>query len=94
MTRVVHIDQSVPQHISIIADLSYGWQCLYEYVPHMQDEIKKDPKSALLLKAMFMKLSSIMDAPLVRIIQAGSPDLLSVSKYLSLIHISEPTRPY
>ena len=49
----------------------------------MQAEIKKDPNNALLLKATFMKLSSIMDAPLVRIIQSNSPDMLSVSKYYS-----------
>ena len=30
-----------------------------------------------------MKLSSILDAPMVRIVQANSPDMLSVSKYYS-----------
>ena len=30
-----------------------------------------------------MKLRSIMDAPMVRIIQANSQDMLSVSKYYS-----------
>lgn len=49
----------------------------------MQDKIKKDPSSALLLKASFMKLSSIMNAPMVRIIQSNSPDFVSVSKYYS-----------
>ena len=53
----------------------------------MQDEIKKNPKNALLLKATFMKLSSIMDAPMVRIIQANSEDMMSVSKYYSSLMI-------
>jgi len=44
---------------------------------------KRDPKNAILLKATFMKLSSIMDAPLVRIIEANSPDMESVSKFYS-----------
>ena len=44
---------------------------------------QKDPSTALLLKATFMKLSSIMNAPMVRIIQANSQDFVSVSKYYS-----------
>ena len=49
----------------------------------MFDLKKRDPKNAILLKATFMKLSSIMDAPLVRIIEANSPDMESVSKFYS-----------
>jgi WASH complex subunit strumpellin len=37
----------------------------------------------LLLRATFMKLASILDAPLVRINQAQSPDLESVAEYFS-----------
>ena len=53
----------------------------------MQNEIKKNPQNAMLLKSTFMKLSSIMDSPLVRIIQADSKDLISVSKYYSSLMI-------
>ena len=64
-------------------DFSYAWQCIKDYRDLMQERIKNDPNSALLLRATFMKLSSILDVPMVRIIQANSPDTLSVSKYYS-----------
>ena len=60
---------------------------MWEYLPFMQNEIKKNPQNAMLLKSTFMKLSSIMDSPLVRIIQADSKDLISVSKYYSSLMI-------
>ncbi|KRX07259.1 hypothetical protein PPERSA_00416 [Pseudocohnilembus persalinus] len=70
-------------HLSLICDLSYSWKCLPDYVELMQDKIKKYPQVALLLKSTFIKLSCILNTPMVRIVQAQSPDLQSVSKYYS-----------
>lgn len=36
-----------------------------------------------MLKAVFIKLSTIMEKPLMRILQSGSQDLESVSKFYS-----------
>jgi len=36
-----------------------------------------------MLKSLFQKLSTIMEKPLMRILQASSPDLDSVSKFYS-----------
>jgi WASH complex subunit strumpellin len=69
--------------ISGVADLSYGWEILHSFVDLMQKRIKAEPSSVLLLRSTFLKLSSILDLPLVRILQAGSPDLVSVSEYYS-----------
>lgn len=49
----------------------------------MQAEVKKNPEVALLLKNTFTKLSSILNTPMVRVVQANSPDMASVSKYYS-----------
>ena len=45
--------------------------------------MKKDPDSALLLKNTFLKLSSILNTPMLRMFQAESPDIESVSKFYS-----------
>jgi len=45
-----------------------------------------DPSSVIMLRSTFLKLSSILDLPLVRINQAKSPDLFSVSQYFSSTH--------
>ena len=54
-----------------------------DYLPIMQDEITKEPKVVLLLKTVFLKLASIMNQPLIRIIESGSEDLRSVAQYYS-----------
>ena len=49
----------------------------------MQQGIKKDPSLVTKLRATFLKLASALDLPLLRISQAASPDLVSVSQYYS-----------
>jgi len=83
MLSTVNIRKQVLINLAQISDFAYAWQCVKDYRDLMQDKIKNDPTSALLLRATFMKLSSILNAPMVRIIQAGSPDMMSVSKYYS-----------
>ena len=69
--------------ISIISDFSYAWVVIYDYLELLQKTISEKPKSVLMLKAVFIKLSTIMEKPLMRILQAGSPDITSVSKFYS-----------
>ena len=49
----------------------------------MQQGIKKDPSLVTKLRATFLKLASALDLPLMRVNQANSPDLVSVSQYYS-----------
>lgn len=49
----------------------------------MQAGIKNNPALVIKLRATFLKLASALDLPLLRISQAGSSDLVSVSQYYS-----------
>uniref|UniRef100_A0A670JWH3 WASH complex subunit 5 n=1 Tax=Podarcis muralis TaxID=64176 RepID=A0A670JWH3_PODMU len=49
----------------------------------MQESIRANPSMVTKLRATFLKLASALDMPLLRINQANSPDLLSVSQYYS-----------
>jgi len=53
------------------------------YTSLMQQGIKQDPGLVIKLRATFLKLASALDMPLVRILEADSPDLASVSQYYS-----------
>lgn len=83
MLRIVNIKEEILVTMSIVGDMAYGWQIINDYVYLMQERIKRDPSSVLKLRATFLKLSSILQLPLVRINQAASPDLFSVSEYYS-----------
>lgn len=66
-----------------MADLSYAWEIIDNYTGFMQYGIKADPTSVIKLRATFLKLASALDIPLLRISQAGSKDLASVSQHYS-----------
>lgn len=88
MLRIVNIKEEILVIIGLVSDLSYAWDIVNDYVKLMQARIKNDPSSVLKLRATFLKLASILQLPLVRINQAASPDLYSVSEYYSgeLVH--------
>ncbi|GFW82443.1 WASH complex subunit 5 [Trichonephila clavipes] len=83
MLRTINIKEEVLITLEMVADLSYAWEIIDSYTGFMQQGIKKDPTLAIKLRATFLKLASALDLPLLRINQAASPDLLSVSQYYS-----------
>jgi WASH complex subunit strumpellin len=83
MIRIVNIKKQLIANISYITDFSYAWITIEEYLPLMQSEIRKEPQVVLNFKTMFMKLASIMNYPLLRIIECNSDYLKSVANYYS-----------
>ncbi|EDO30084.1 predicted protein [Nematostella vectensis] len=83
MIRTINIKEEVLITIQLVADLSYAWIIIDSYSGFMQQGIKSNPSLVQKLRATFLKMASAMDLPLVRIGQANSPDLVSVSQYYS-----------
>lgn len=83
MIKLANVKKSHLTSIDIISDITWSWIALKDYIKYIQKEIRKDPDIALLLKNTFMKLSSILNTPMVRIIQASSPDIEPVSNFYS-----------
>eukprot|EP01103_Thecamoeba_quadrilineata_P007563 TRINITY_DN17421_c0_g1_i1.p1 TRINITY_DN17421_c0_g1~~TRINITY_DN17421_c0_g1_i1.p1 ORF type:complete len:1167 (+),score=245.82 TRINITY_DN17421_c0_g1_i1:17-3517(+) len=83
MIRIVNIKEEYLVTMATVGDISYAWQIIHSFIPGMQSKIKRDPAYVLLLRATFLKLSSILHLPLVRINQAQSPDFFSVSEFYS-----------
>ncbi|CAH2981352.1 unnamed protein product [Chilo suppressalis] len=69
--------------LETVADVSYAWCIIDSYTNYMQDSIKENPAVTSRLRALFLKLASAMEIPLLRINQAHSDDLVSVSQYYS-----------
>eukprot|EP01087_Luapelamoeba_hula_P013132 TRINITY_DN3739_c0_g1_i1.p1 TRINITY_DN3739_c0_g1~~TRINITY_DN3739_c0_g1_i1.p1 ORF type:complete len:1176 (-),score=252.84 TRINITY_DN3739_c0_g1_i1:43-3570(-) len=88
MLRIVNIREQYLVTLQAVADLSYAWLIIANYISLMQERIKKDPSSTIKLRSTFIKLASIMDMPLIRIGQVRSPDLYSVSEYYSEILVA------
>lgn len=69
--------------LETVADVSYAWCTIDSYTKLMQNSIKRNPAVTSRLRALFLKLASAMEIPLLRINQAHSEDLVSVSQYYS-----------
>ena len=61
MVRIVNVKRQTLVNISYISDFAYAWLVIDDYLPIIQDEIKKDPTRVLFLRTVFMKLASIMN---------------------------------
>ncbi|XP_033011733.1 WASH complex subunit 5 [Lacerta agilis] len=83
MIRTINIKEEVLITMQIVGDLSYAWQLIDSFTFIMQESIRASPSMVTKLRATFLKLASALDMPLLRINQANSPDLLSVSQYYS-----------
>jgi WASH complex subunit strumpellin len=83
MVRIANVKRQILVNMSFISDFAFSWLVIDDYMHLIQDEIKKDPKVVLFLRTVFMKLASIMNQPLVRIIEANSDDLRSVANFYS-----------
>ncbi|XP_053571918.1 WASH complex subunit 5 [Bombina bombina] len=83
MIRTINIKEEVLITMQIVGDLSYAWQLIDSFTSIMQESIRASPFMVTKLRATFLKLASALDLPLLRINQANSPDLLSVSQYYS-----------
>lgn len=83
MIRIANLREDFLITLQIVSDLSYAWIIIDSYTEHMQRAIGADPALVGRLRATFLKLSSALDLPLMRINQARSADLLSVSQHYS-----------
>ena len=83
MIRTVNIKLEIMNVLESIADASFAWQTLGDYIDVFHERIRKDPSSVVLLRATFLKTASILDVPLVRITAIDSPDAVSVAEYYS-----------
>ena len=69
--------------ITYISDISFAWINCQDFNPTMKDLLFENPNTLVLLRATFMKFSSILNVPLIRIIEADSSDFDQVSEYYS-----------
>jgi len=84
MIRVVNVGRQDLTRMEVITDLSYAFELLNDYTPIIHQRVRAEPSYSVLLRAGFVKLSSILDVPLTRINEVGSSgDVESVAQFYS-----------
>eukprot|EP00929_Paragymnodinium_shiwhaense_P079857 TRINITY_DN41625_c0_g1_i1.p1 TRINITY_DN41625_c0_g1~~TRINITY_DN41625_c0_g1_i1.p1 ORF type:complete len:1211 (+),score=268.80 TRINITY_DN41625_c0_g1_i1:174-3806(+) len=72
LVRTVNLRSETLETITRAADLSYAWNALGAYQHATNALLAKNPRAVKGLRALFLKLASILEAPLLRIRQAKS----------------------
>ena len=83
MVRLAGAEDDILVQLQILSDFSYAWSLIDNFTQLMQAQIKTDPRRVSELRSTFLKLSGAMEAAMLRLGEAGSRDLLSVSQYYS-----------
>uniref|UniRef100_A0A0K2UPG6 Uncharacterized protein n=1 Tax=Lepeophtheirus salmonis TaxID=72036 RepID=A0A0K2UPG6_LEPSM len=70
--------------LQVISDFQYGWEIIDHFTPLIQEEVINDPSIVKRLQAIFIKISSVIETPILRISQIESKQLTLVSNYYSV----------
>jgi WASH complex subunit strumpellin len=68
MIQIMGVKKSILSNLTIVADFSYAWVVIHDYLELLQKTVTNKPKAVLMLKTVFLKLSTIMERPLLRIL--------------------------
>nr|CCC94820.1 conserved hypothetical protein [Trypanosoma congolense IL3000] len=77
MIRYINIENKVLITIATVGDVSYAWESMAthnNYVMTIQKKIKQKPDLAVQMRAVFMKLASLLELPCNRIDQGAQND--------------------
>lgn len=84
MINLLSIKDSILIDLQAIGDFSYAWYLIDGFTPAMHQSITKSPKILISLRALFIKISSALEIPLLRINQCGgAEELVSITRYYS-----------
>jgi WASH complex subunit strumpellin len=71
MLRTINIKEEVLFAMQTIGDVSYAWNIIDNYTRFMQRGVKENPWMVIKLRATFLKLTSALELPLLRILQVS-----------------------
>ena len=88
MIRSYGIDNDTVETLSHISDLGYAQRALENYTIHLRERVLQDPKSVGYLRGLFLKMSSILTWPTLRLEQNKAEDYDIVSKYYASLLVA------
>jgi len=84
LAKIASLRKDSLSRLALISDFSYAWNLMDDYFELMHKRIKSDTKAVMLFRACFMKLGSILNQPLRRIIELNNEEMLmTVSRFYS-----------
>lgn len=84
MIHLLNIKDSILVDLQAIGDFNYAWYLIDGFTGVMHRSLQKSPNILIRLRALFIKISSALEIPLMRINQCGgAEELVSITRYYS-----------
>ncbi|KAG5669731.1 hypothetical protein PVAND_000026 [Polypedilum vanderplanki] len=84
MIHLLNIKDSILVDLQAIGDFSYAWYLIEEFTPIIHESLQKTPNILIKLRALFIKLATALEIPLMRINQCGgAEEFASITRYYS-----------
>jgi WASH complex subunit strumpellin len=83
LIKTAGVKEDVLVTLGVVGEVSYAWEIVDCFTLFMQQGVKKEPSLVGKLRTTFLKLSTALEGPVLRISQARSKDFVSVSQYYS-----------
>lgn len=84
MVHLLKIKDTILVDLQAIGDFSYAWYLIEEFTPIIHESLQKTPNILIKLRALFIKLSTALEIPLMRINQCGgAEEFVSITRYYS-----------
>lgn len=84
MLYLLSVKDSILVDLQAIGDFNYAWYLIDDFTTIMHQSIQKSPSILIRLRALFIKISSALEIPLLRINQCGgAEELVSITRYYS-----------
>lgn len=84
MIHLLNIKQTILVDLQAIGDFSYAWYLIEEFTQIIHESLQKTPNILIKLRALFIKLATALEIPLLRINQCGgAEEFASITRYYS-----------
>lgn len=84
MIHLLSVKVAILVDLQAIGDFNYAWYLIDEFTEIIQQSVQKSPNILIRLRALFIKISSALEIPLLRINQCGgAEELASITRYYS-----------
>lgn len=84
MTHLLNIKDTILIDLQAIGDFSYAWNLIEAFTPIIHESLQSTPIVLIKLRALFIKLATALEIPLMRINQCGgAEEFASITRYYS-----------
>jgi len=81
MVRAVSIKVDIIKVVDSVSNMSCIWEVVHDYIDSIHEHIRSDPYKAISLRALFLKLSDVVEVPIFRMKQSNATTITKTTNF-------------